>query len=300
MRTTMRTCILAIVAISLAGLCPIASGYSPPRDPNLPGGYRYEAGYWFVLDYYTQDESFIGDAAVKPGDTADEADFEIWEMGTKLTSDKLYFKILTSMPESGVMALDSYADVDPVNMSPGDLWITVGSPDPFAETGPDVQRHAIALTDHANVVTQKYPGETWSSVTKGDLYTDAVPATATFETYQQVMKTADRWYYPDDQDGDDQVNSYMTRIKDFDTEVTGSSEVSWEPRRCPTDRLAGSSAVGWTLARSASRRGGSLIRCSFRQRAGMTVRWSQSPRSWYCSLRVLAWQHAGKSADEPE
>lgn len=184
--------------------------------------------YRFTLDYYEQGGYFIGDASAPI--------FETWEVGSRIIQGRLEFSILMDLPPTGAYADDSY--VDNALLSPGDLWITVGTPDPFADGYP---RHAIALTnrndqDHpndydgsygGNVVRQKYPGEVWPTVTQGRLYKDAEFSTGTFETYQQSMNSSGYWYTPDDRDGDDTTNSYMSLIKDFGEEVTGHSDATW-------------------------------------------------------------------------
>ncbi len=238
MNATMRMYLLVVLTIGFALLCQLASGgYNPPWDPDTPGGYEHRDGYSFTLDYYynQSDEYYYGDSV-------GGSEFEIWEVGAKLTSDKLYFSIWINMPQAGADAEDSYTDPGvPANMSPGDLWITVGTTNPFAA---GFDRHAIALTDRSqnvdydsnyggNIVPQKYNAggvpDVWPDVIKGDLYKDADYATGTFEDYQQRMKQNDRWYWPDDQDGDDDKNSYMTLIKDFDpaNHVSGRSSVGW-------------------------------------------------------------------------
>ena len=186
------------------------------------------APYDFTRDYYEQGGYSIGDGSAPI--------FETWEVGSRITQGRLEFSILTNLPPTGAYADDSY--VDNTLISPGDLWITVGTRDPFDGGYP---RHAIALTnrndqDHpddydtnfgGNVVRQKYPGEVWPAVTQGRLYKDAEFSTGTFETYQQWMNSNGYWYTPDDRDGDDTTNSYMSLIKDFREEVTGHSDAAW-------------------------------------------------------------------------
>ncbi|MFW6158200.1 MAG: hypothetical protein ACOC8E_02445 [Planctomycetota bacterium] len=168
----------------------------------------------FNRDYYSQGGYSYGDSSGPV--------FEIWEIGARIEGDRLEFSIWTDLPEAGGHAEDSYAP-DPL-LTIGDLSITVGGRDPFSDESP---RYAVALTTHDNVVQQKYPGEVWPLVTKGRLYTDPVFATGTFETYQQAMKDGGYWYAPDDRDGDDTTNSYMTLVKDFGGELTGHSGVTW-------------------------------------------------------------------------
>ena len=168
----------------------------------------------FTPDYYFEGGYYYGDGTPSP--------FEIWEVGSRVESGRLEFSILTDTPEQGLPGSDSYAE--DVVLSPGDLWITVGTTNPFTTCWP---RHAIALTTHANVVPQAYPGQGWPTVTKGRLYKDAEFATGTFETYQEYMVSSGFWYTPDDQDGDDTQNSYLSLIRGFGAEVTGHSDVSW-------------------------------------------------------------------------
>lgn len=156
------------------------------------------------------------------GDSIGGKVFEIWEIGGGISDGKLYFSIWQNMPETGAVQSDAYAE-NPL-LSPGDLWITTGTYNPFE---PGATRYAIALTSHANVVQQKYPNEIWPDVTKGNLYANPQWATGTYETYQKYMNDNGYWYTPNDQDGNDEINSYMTLIKDFDGEVTGQSDVTW-------------------------------------------------------------------------
>jgi len=168
----------------------------------------------FTLDYQEIGGYCYGDGSA--------AIYEIWELGSRIRAGRLEFSILMDLPQTGATADDSYAD--DVLLTPGDLWITVGSRNPFAS---GMTRHAIALTTHDNVVQQAYTGEAWPTVTQGDLYKNAQYATGTFETYQEFMVTNNYWYSPDDRDGDNQSNSYMTMIKGFDQEVAGQSEAVW-------------------------------------------------------------------------
>ena len=220
----MKTRIIVASMIVCALLCQAAAGYNPPFDPNMPGGRVTVNGYQFTWDYYYNpaDGYYWGDANAH--------DFEIWEVGARMKDGKLEFSIWMNLPETGAQTVDTYSGGVPVDLSPGDLWITVGSPDPFS-TKAGVVRHAIALTDHANVVPQKYHQggvpDVWPQVTKGRLYKNAEFSTGTFETYQEFMESNDFWYYPNDQDGRNDLNSYMALIKGFDEEVTGVSSVLW-------------------------------------------------------------------------
>lgn len=169
----------------------------------------------FNHDYYKSGGYDYGDSIGGPV-------FEIWDVGAAISNGRLYFSILQNLPETGAVQTDSYAENQ--NLSPGDLWITLGTTNPFQ---PGATRYAIALTSHDNVVQQKYPGEIWPNVTKGNLYTNPQWSTGTFETYQKYMNDNGYWYTPNDQDGNDSKNSYMALIKGFDTEVTGQSDVTW-------------------------------------------------------------------------
>ena len=186
-----------------AVLCLAGSALGGPF--HFTHDYRYQAGYYY------------GDS------TGDE--FEIWDLGSRFNfkQRRLEFSIWQNMPEGGAFAEDSSKSVQ--HLSPGDLWITLGSRDPFAKAG--VVRHAIALTTHGNVVQQKYPGEPWPTVTRGRLYKNAEFATGTFETYQHFMKTHGYWFTPDDRDGNDRKNSYLSLIKGFGEEAEGVSAVTW-------------------------------------------------------------------------
>lgn len=208
---------LLTLSVLLATGPAAGAGYNPPWPPGTPGGQRVEDGYVFTLDYYYDAPSgyYVGDANAH--------DFEVWELGARARDGRLEFSLWTNLPESGAAAPDTYGG--PFAQSPGDLWITVGDRDPFAAAG--VSRHAVALTSHANVVPQKYPGETWPQVTQGNLYTDAAFATGTFETYEEFMRDNDYWYWPNDRDGRYDRNSYMTLIKDYGAEAVGESDVAW-------------------------------------------------------------------------
>ena len=210
----------SLIAVCVLLLAQAALAYNPPYDPNKSGGVYTQNGYRFTMDYYEDAGWYYGDAAI--GSAAAPAPFEIWEIGSKIEGDSLLFSIWQDLPETGAVFNDSYQDG--AHISPGDLWIVVGSCNPF-DPGADV--HAVALTTHDNVVQQKYPGETWDTVTQGNLYKDAEAATGTFETYQQHMMDQDQWYWMNDQDGDNAKNSYMSLIKDYDEEVTGKSSVQW-------------------------------------------------------------------------
>jgi len=242
----MKARILPAAVVLAALMCQAALAYNPPWDPNQPGGVEYRDGYHFTLDYQYDPAS-----GYYYGDSQGEA-FEIWEVGTRFRADglgetRLEFSIWTDLPEAGSTAHDSYSENwgggQEANLTIGDLWITVGSMNPFS-TLPGVSRHAIALTDRTldpdynpayggNIVPQKYNTggvpDWWRTPTKGDLYLDAEFATATLEDYQKTMKDGDYWYWMDDQDGNDELNSYMTLIKDFNpaNEITGRSGVNW-------------------------------------------------------------------------
>ncbi len=210
---------LAIIVVLVFVVARAAMAYSPPFDPNSPGGYRAEDGFVFTLDYFYNpaDGYYWGDANAPA--------FEIWEVGARTNGGKLEFSIWTDLPEAGADAEDSYSGGQKVTLSPGDLWITVGSQNPFT-TNPNVTRYAIALTDHANVVPQRYAG-VWPAVTKGNLYVGPVAALGTFETYQEYMESNDYWYYLNDQDGQNDKNSYFSLIMGFGDEVVGSSSAAW-------------------------------------------------------------------------
>ena len=196
-----------------------ANAYNPPWPSDQPGGTRYENGFEFTLDYYNDSGWDIGDANDLP--------YEVWEVGARITHDRLEFSIWQNLPKDGIDGPDSYSDS--ARQVPGDLWIVVGSCDPFAEpSDPDgISRYAIALTTHGNVVEQKYPDEVWPEVTEGNLYLNAEFATGTYEEYEEFMRDNDYWYWPEQPDGDFTQNSYMTLIKGFEEEVTGRSGVTW-------------------------------------------------------------------------
>jgi hypothetical protein len=236
-------------AIGLA-LCALVCGSAALAGP---------AGYWINHDYFTCKATGYeyGDAYV--GSVNDPQPFDIWELGARVQNPapgqyRLEFTVLQDIPKTGAQILDSYSrdldgDGDPdekFNMTPGDLWITLGSENPFSKQ-PGLVRHAVAMTTRTfdpdyqvasggNVVRQKYPGEVWPLVTEGNLYLNAVPATGTFEAYQQYMLTQPNppcglphwWYAPDDQDGDHTRNSYLTLIKDYGQELIGHSAVQWD------------------------------------------------------------------------
>lgn len=229
---------ITTAAVLICLIAQAALAYNPPFDPNSPGGYRHEGGITFTLDYFynPSDGYYWGDANAPA--------FEIWELGARIKDGKLEFSMWTDLPEAGAEAPDSYSGGQNVNQSPGDLWITVGSQNPFS-TDPNVRRHAIALTGHANVVPQKYAG-VWPAVTKGRLYKDAVAALGSYEEYQEFMESNDWWYYPNDQDGQNDQNSYMSLIMGFGEEVTGSSSATWTQEDYWDDD-AGDWAVAWRI-----------------------------------------------------
>ena len=220
---------------AIAGLALLALSLSSTAGAG-PFQFRQDSFYCQSDGYY------YGDAL--------PAQFEIWELGSRIVqtapaSFRLEFSLWADLPETGAYAVDSSDTLQ--LLSPGDLWITVGSRNPFSAT-PGVTRHAVALIDRndqnhpddydpnfgGNVARQKYPGEVWPQITQGNLYTNAQFATATFEEYQLYIKQqtpppglSEYWYSPDDQDGNDSLNSYMTLIKGFDQEITGHSAVTW-------------------------------------------------------------------------
>jgi len=67
----------------------------------------------------------------------------------------------------------------------------------------------IFLNRLESPLQQAYPGQIWTSVTAGNLYSNAVFATGTYEQYQLAYPT----YAPDDGDGNNRKNSYPTLIK---------------------------------------------------------------------------------------
>jgi MYXO-CTERM domain-containing protein len=159
------------------------------------------------------------------GDYSGDSDVEIHAIGSKVEDGKLYFEVRTNFPSYGQWGQDSY---DHTWFRPGDLFIAVGSEDPF---DPAAAVHGIAVTSHDNVVRQAYPYETWDDVVKGRLYTDATFADGTFESYQHRMDHRGIPYAPDDQDGNDWVNSYPTLIK-YGNEVSGVSQLSYSSASC--------------------------------------------------------------------
>jgi hypothetical protein len=222
----------SLIAVCMILLAQAALAYNPPYDPNKSGGVYTQNGYRFTMDYYESGGSYYGDAAL--GAAGAQAPFEIWEIGSKIESNSLLFSIWQDLPETGAVFNDSYQNN--AHISPGDLWIVVGSCDPF---DPNAEVHAVALTDRTqspdynalyggNVVRQKYGDVAWQDVTKGNLYKDADAATGTFETYQKHMMDQDEWYWMNDQDGDDEKNSYMSLIKGYEEEVRGKSSVEWD------------------------------------------------------------------------
>ena len=182
-------------------------------------------------DYYFDGVWYVGDSNGMP--------FEVWELGSGIVESspgnyRLEFTMLTDLPEAGAVADDGHGDN---LLTLGDLWITVGSINPF-DMSPGVTRHAIALTTragapnglHGNVAQQAYPGEDWPETTKGNLYTNVGSrfSDGTYETYQQWMTANGYWYTPDDEDGDDTNNSYLAFVTGFDAEITGHSYVQWD------------------------------------------------------------------------
>ncbi len=143
---------------------------------------------------YTQDSTT---------DTAGSNVFKTFGTGYAISGGFLYVVVQTNFPESGSMGNDSYTSS--THISPGDLYLNVGGT--FQSGGGTA--YGIATTSHANVVQQAYAGQTWTSVTAGRLYKDAVFATGTYEQYQQAYPNAN----PGDGDGNNKVNSYPTLIK---------------------------------------------------------------------------------------
>lgn len=144
--------------------------------------------------------SFTSDPST---DTAGTSTYKAFGMGTAITNGFLYVVVQTNFPQSGAMGNDSYTSM--THFSTGDLYLNVGGT--FQSGTGSV--YGIATTSHANVVQQAYPGQIWTSVTAGNLYSNAVFATGTYEQYQLAYPT----YAPDDGDGNNRKNSYPTLIK---------------------------------------------------------------------------------------
>ncbi|MBM4046238.1 MAG: PEP-CTERM sorting domain-containing protein [Planctomycetes bacterium] len=138
--------------------------------------------------------------------------YRIYGMSYALDQGKLYYSIRTVFPESGHMGADSYAYT---LIDPGDLWIRAGG-----------NVYGLAFTTHANVVQQAYPGA-WPTVTKGNLYSNAVFADGTLEQYEEWMSW--RGITPTPSDGNlyDGQNSYPTLIRNYSQEISGQSGVQW-------------------------------------------------------------------------
>jgi len=156
------------------------------------------------------------------GDMTGGWHYEILSVGSAVECGKLYFEIRTNYPKAGIWDRDSYAAN--THLSTGDIAIGVGVTQPFDPTG---TYHGIAVTSHANVVQQAYPGEVWSPVVEGRLYTDATFADGTYEEYEQWLTDRGIPYKPNDHDGDRRNNSYPTLICDYGAEVVGQSSVSY-------------------------------------------------------------------------
>lgn len=136
-------------------------------------------------------------------DTAGSALCNTYGTGYSISNGYLYVVVLTNFPAGGTTAGDSYTSS--THLSPGDLYLNVGG---TFQTGTG-SVYGLATTTHANVVQQAYSGQTWTSVTAGSLYSNAVFATGTYEQYQTGVST----YSPDDGDGNNRVNSYPSLIK---------------------------------------------------------------------------------------
>jgi len=159
------------------------------------------------------------------GDYTGDTRCEVYSIGSGVEDGKLYFEVRTNVPRNGFYGSDGRAYT---HFSPGDVLIAVGTSDPFS---PGATIHGIASSSHGNVVQQAYPGESWTYVTKGRLYTNATFADGTYENYQYYNVTHGRPYTPDDQDGNNHVNSYPSLIK-YGTEVTGQSSLSYNGAGC--------------------------------------------------------------------
>lgn len=136
-------------------------------------------------------------------DVAGGATYSTFGMGTSISNGFLYVVVQTNFPLGGATGNDSYTHS--ATFSTGDLYLNVGGS--FQGGGGSV--YGLATTTHGNVVQQAYPGEIWTNVSAGSLYSNAVFATGTYEDYQYVHNT----YAPDDGDGNNRVNSYPTLIK---------------------------------------------------------------------------------------
>jgi hypothetical protein len=154
------------------------------------------------------------------GDWSGDPICEIYGIGSRIEEGKLFFEIRTDTPQAGFFGYDGRAHT---HFSPGDLVIAVNTDNPFS---PGVALHGIALTSHGNIVQQAYAGETWDNVSEGSLYLNAEFATGTFERYQQYMAGRGVLVDPDDQDGDDRLNSYFSLIK-TGSEVLGQSDATY-------------------------------------------------------------------------
>jgi hypothetical protein len=136
-------------------------------------------------------------------DTAGTTAYKTYGAGTAISNGFLYVVVQTNFPQGGAMGNDSYTSM--THFSSGDLYLNVGGT--FQSHTGSV--YGIATTSHANVVQQAYAGQTWTSVTAGNLYSNAVFATGTYEQYQLSISGE----APDDGDGNNRVNSYPTLIK---------------------------------------------------------------------------------------
>ena len=167
---------------------------------------------------------FTGDPL---GDFVGTWRFDVWMIGSTIDNGRLYFEIRTNYPQAGVYASDSYADH--MHISPGDVVIAVGASSPF---DPAATLHAIPTTDHDNCVPQAYPGETWMSAKRGELYTNVTMADGTYEAYQAKLIGLGIPYAPDDMDGNHFRNSYPTFAK-TGTEVLGVAELYYQSSTPP-------------------------------------------------------------------
>jgi len=147
---------------------------------------------------------------------------EIYAIGSKVEDGKLYFEIRTDVPKYSFWGYDGRANT---YFSPGDVYIAVGTDDPFDTAGAAV--YGIASTRHTNVVRQAYPCQTWQRVEKGRLYTNADFADGTYEKYEYSLIQDGKTYAPNDQDGSICVNSYPTLIRYYDQEISGRSSLSY-------------------------------------------------------------------------
>ena len=148
-------------------------------------------------------------------------DYAVYQLGWRIENDSLDVIIRTNFPETGVFGgTDSFGD--PFFL-PGDLYINLGGLH-NANTG---NVFGLGLTSHSGDPTFNPfdHGLPWSPVSQGNLYSDAVFATGTYEAYPFAGPTGTPY------DGGPDIyghgNNLPTLIAGYGADLGSQGPVSW-------------------------------------------------------------------------